>query len=312
MLEGLVDSNGILLRRDLISLGGNDRELARMVKRGEITRLRQGAYVLRDIWDSSNATERHLVLVAAVMRQYDNNVAASHTSALLLQGGPSWGQDLSNAHVTSLNGIGERAGAKVRHHRGVCRVHDISRLGHHWITTPARTALDAASLSGRDGAVCILDDFLQRGLCTLDEYDVQFRSKKEWPNSLCLHRALQLTREGSESVGETRSRLLIRDAHLPDPVLQYVVRYPSGHVAGRVDMCWPEHGLMLEFDGRIKYERLRRAGETVHDAVLREKAREDLLRELTGFAMIRLVWADLDKPTETEMRIRRLFKTSAA
>ncbi len=311
MVEHLVDSNGILLRRNALIGGVDDNALARMVKRGDITRLRQGAYVLSGIWRQSDPVNRHLLLINAVMQQYGDEVAASHTSALLLQGGPSWGQDLREAHVTSLQGIGERAGARLRHHRGTCRVNDVTRLGGHWITSPARTALDTASVLNRDAGVCVLDDFLTRGLATREQYDAQFAAKKEWPDSLSLHRALQLSRYGAESVGETRTRLACSDAHLPDPLLQFVVRYPSGEIAGRVDMCWPKYRLMLEFDGRIKYERLRRPGESVHDVVLREKAREDLLRELTGYAMLRVIWADLDHPGDLAVRARRLMTTAS-
>ncbi|GAB2760518.1 hypothetical protein GCM10027020_11180 [Nocardioides salsibiostraticola] len=311
MVEHLVDSDGILLRRNALIEGVDDNALARMAKRGDIERLRQGAYVLGDIWRQSDPVDRHLLLIKAVMQQYGDDVAASHTSALLLQGGPSWGQDLRTAHVTSLQGKGERTAARLRHHRGTCRVDDVTRLGGHWITSPARTALDTASTLKRDAAVCVLDDFLSRGLATQEQYDAQFVAKKEWPDSLSLHHTLQLSRYGAESVGETRTRLACRDAHLPEPLLQFVVRYRSGEIAGRVDMCWPQYRLMLEFDGRIKYERLRRPGESVHETVMREKAREDLLRELTGFAMLRVVWTDLDRPHELALRARRLMTTAA-
>ena len=43
----------------------------------------------------------------------------------------------------------------------------------------------------------------------------------------------------------------------------------------------------------------------MEDAVLREKEREDLLRELTGFRMLRLVWQDLDDREGTGLRLRR-------
>jgi len=57
---------------------------------------------------------------------------------------------------------------------------------------------------------------------------------------------------------------------------------------------------------------LRREGETIEAAILREKAREDLLRELTGWLMIRLIWADLDHPVATANRILRKFAQAAA
>ncbi len=43
---------------------------------------------------------------------------------------------------------------------------------------------------------------------------------------------------------------------------------------------------------------------------MREKAREDLIRELTGWTVIRLTWRDLDLPVHTADRIRRAFARS--
>lgn len=304
MIEHLVDSRGVVLRRDAIAAGFNDNWLARMVKEKELTRVRQGAYVLRQRWIDADKVARQLMLAEAVMRQYDGRpVAASHVTACMMQGAPSWGLDLTRVHLTSLVGISERNQAKVVHHRGVCRVGDVSRHAGHWITAPARTALDTASLAGRDAGVCVLDWYLHEGHTTWDELVATFHAMKEWPDTLGLYRTLQLCDRRSESVGETRLRLLIRDLGLPLPELQWGVFHPNGRLAGRVDMAWPEFGLLLEFDGLVKYRKYLRPGESVEDAVLREKAREDLLRELTGFRMIRVVWKDLDQPVAIGRRI---------
>ena len=69
--------------------------------------------------------------------------------------------------------------------------------------------------------------------------------------------------------------------------------------------------LLGEFDGKAKYHRFRRPGETIEQAVMREKQREDLLRELTGWRCIRLVWADLFTPELTAQRIRRALLRAA-
>ncbi len=39
---------------------------------------------------------------------------------------------------------------------------------------------------------------------------------------------------------------------------------------------------------------------------MREKRREDLLRRLTGWSMLRLVWADLERPAATAAIIREI------
>ena len=51
----------------------------------------------------------------------------------------------------------------------------------------------------------------------------------------------------------------------------------------------------------------------VSDVVFAEKRREDRMRELTGFKMIRLTWSDIDKdPLATAARIRRMLYGNAA
>lgn len=312
MLAELADGHGILLRPGLIAHGYDDNAIRRLRVAGEIVRLRQGAYVVSDVWDAAGPAEQHRLLSSAVIQQYGDDVALSHTSACLVQGGPDWGLDLSDAHITNLHGIGERNAARVRHHRGACRVGDITRSNGHWITSPPRTALDTASISERDPAVCVLDWFVCQGLATREEYNIVFASMKDWPDTLSLHRKLELSGGRSESVGETRTSLLCRDQRLPAPVQQFEIFYPSGLLAGRVDFAWPDHKLMLEFDGRTKYLHHRRPGESIQDAVLREKAREDLLRELSGWMMIRLIWADLDHPVHTAHRIRQAMARAAA
>jgi hypothetical protein len=99
-------------------------------------------------------------------------------------------------------------------------------------------------------------------------------------------------------------RFLFYRYGLPKPLLQYAVRDGSGLI-GNTDFGWPEHGVLGEFDGRVKYEKYLRPGETPADAVVREKLREDRMREATGYSFIRFTWADIYKPDETAERTRR-------
>ncbi|UUW88226.1 type IV toxin-antitoxin system AbiEi family antitoxin domain-containing protein [Pimelobacter simplex] len=310
MLGLIANDDGTLLRRDAIAHGADDNALLRAVRSGHLVRIRQGAYVLRGVWDSSDAVERHRLLLSAVRRQYDDRVAASHTSACIKHGGPTWGLRLESAHLTNLYGITERNQGKVVHHRGSCRVDDVTRDDAGWITTPTRTALDTASLAPQEPAVAVVDWYLASRLTTREELETAFATMKHWPDTLALHRVLQLADGRAESVGETRTRLLCRRQHLPAPVAQLEIHHPNGRLAGRIDFAWPEHGLMMEFDGMQKYHRFRRTGESIEATVVREKLREDVLRELTGWHMIRIVWSDLDHPKATAARIQRAMMLS--
>ncbi len=311
MLEHFIDSRGVVLRRDLIAVGLDDGPIKRAVRSGHLTRIRSGACCLTSVWEEADRVGKHRVMSHAVRRQYGDDVARSHASAHLELGGPDWGIDLRQVHLTNLDGIGERTQAGIVHHRGVLRVGDVTRHDRSWLTSPARTALDTAILAPRDPAVCVLNFYQQRGLASRTELAQGIEQMKEWPASVGLALKLRLSSETCESVGEQRTELMCRDQHLPMPIPQYEIFHPNGTLGGRVDFAWPWLGKMMEFDGLEKYLRLRREGETIAQCVMREKAREDLLRRLTGWQMIRIIWADLDRPGVTAAMIRQFLSMAA-
>jgi hypothetical protein len=67
---------------------------------------------------------------------------------------------------------------------------------------------------------------------------------------LTLLEALEFIRVGSESPGETRSRLVLVRAGLPEPELNKPVYGPGRLWLGRPDMRWKKHRTLLEYQGR--------------------------------------------------------------
>ncbi len=120
--------------------------------------------------------------------------------------------------------------------------------------------------------------------------------------------ALDFAEGRCESVGESRSRVLMHRAGLPAPDLQYEVRRADGSLVGRPDFRWGR--LLGEFDGRVKYGRLLRPGETPWASSSGEKRREDELRE-PGWDVVRWGWADLDDPDRLCGRILSAMHRSA-
>ena len=306
------DDEGLLLRRTAIACGLDDNWLARAVREGSLVRIRHGAYADAQQWRALDRVGRHALLSRAVMRQYDGRVALSHASAHVVRGGPDWGLPLDTVNLTSLVGRGDRRQAGVTHHRGVARVGDVSRLHGHWITSPPRTAVETAATLPMEAAVCVLDWTLHEGLATpqiLQRYAEDWM--REWPGTIGLPAAVALTDGRSESVGETRSRLLLQSLGY-DPEPQWEVFHPSGRLAGRVDLRLRAQRQMVEFDGRMKYGRLLRPGQTISDVIAAERAREVLLEELTGLRMLRLTWSDLDDPERLRARIERMSRDRRA
>jgi hypothetical protein len=310
MVFELMSPSGLLLRRDAIAAGYDDNYLARLRRSGSICRIRQGAYAPGGTWSTLDARGRHVLLSEAVMRQYPENIMLSHGSGVVRHGGPDHGLDLSSVHVTHFEGAGRRS-AGVVHHEGTSGLLDVTRVGGDWVTSPPRTVLDTAMLHGLEIGVVVADDFIRRELTSHAELWQLYSRLGRWSGALSVRLVIDLGTGKSESVGESLGWLLFRSQRLPRPLQQFEVFHPSGHLAGRTDWAWPERRLLGEFDGLGKYLRSRRQGETVAECVMREKAREDLLRELTGWKFIRLVWADLFRPELTAGRVRTALARAA-
>lgn len=301
---------GVVLRREALAAGIDDNALHRLVRGKVLVRLRHGAYAVKQVYDGADERERHLMLVEAVARLYGPDVVLSHSSAALIHGAPTWGLDLSSVHLTHFDGGGRR-GARVVHHHGSCRVGDVTRVDGRWVTSPSRTIFDTTCIAGAEAGLVLADDLLHRGLTTKDELWAGETTRQMWPNSLVMNPVLHLADPRHESVGESRCCYLFWGWGLPAPIPQYEIRDADGRLLGRADFALPEHRLIIEFDGRVKYTALRSAGESIEDVVLREKRREERIVEATGWRVIRLTWSDLEHPERTAARIRRLLRGAA-
>lgn len=114
----------------------------------------------------------------------------------------------------------------------------------------------------------------------------QILEKRRWRRGV--RRALTLLAElspWSQSVGESRMRMLMRDLRLPAPRQQYPVLTDRGWVWP--DFSWPEKGVIVEFDGIDKYRE--KGWQTLRE----EKQREEGLREKFP-RILRFLWQDLE------------------
>jgi hypothetical protein len=195
----------------------------------------------------------------------------------------------------------------VVYHRALGRSSQVRRVGEMDVLSPAWCAVGTAALSSVEAGLVTVDAAYDLDLSTEEELKAATIAMSGWPGTARLQMTMRLAQPGSESVGESRTRYLFFKQHLPRPVLQYEVRDQAGEVVGTSDFAWPDHGVLGEFDGRTKYGRLLRPGQSISDAVYGEKVREDALRELTGWSMIRFTWADLDRPGSTAARLRRML-----
>jgi hypothetical protein len=177
---------------------------------------------------------------------------------------------------------------------------------------PVRAALEYTTTANVEHSLVEIDNLLHRKLVELTELRARYAAMAQWPGTLITDLVLRLADGRSESVGETRARYLVWSQGLPAPEVNYPIHDEHGHEVARVDLAWPALGLFLEFDGKIKNQRLLKEGEDPSDVVVREKRREDMICRLTGWRCIRIVWADLYRPEITAAQIRAMFRSTAA
>ena len=110
-------------------------------------------------------------------------------------------------------------------------------------------------------------------------------------------RAAALVRPGVDSPTETRLRLLIVLAGLPEPSVNHILRRTDGSWRRRFELSFPELMLIVEYDGRHHIE--------VRDQWARDlRRREELERD--GWRLVVIIAEDLQRdPDGTLERIRR-------
>jgi hypothetical protein len=293
----------VMLRRDLIARGADPDEIARDLRSGSLVRVRRGAYTDASTWTSADLEQRHLLTARAAVAAMKPPTVLSHTSAALAHGLPVWGVDLNAVHVTRPVRASARIEAGVVHHQAALPDDHVVEIDGLLVTSPARTIADLARLAGFEPGVVTADAALHRGLVTPDELLVTANGLRDWPGSRHVARVVSFADGLSESVGESRTRVLCYRCNLPAPELQVEI-WRGGQLLGRVDLLIREWRLVIEFDGRVKYRLDGVSPARLEQVLWAEKVREDDIRG-EGYGIARVIWADLDRPAVTAARIRR-------
>jgi len=303
---------------DLRAAGYDKNAVRRMVRAGMLTRLCRGAYTDRE---PDDAPARHRLLVRAALGEMADGAVASHVSAAVLHGLPTWGLRLDRAHITLARRSGGRRDDRLYVHTAPLDPDDVVVIDGVPVTSAAPAVVDIARTAAFEPAVAVTDAALRLGErratqrpgerptpdrllepgVTGADLDAALRRATGWPGVPDARRVVAFADARSESVGESRSRVAIALAELPPPQLQWPERL--GGSTAYTDFAWPKQRTVGEFDGKIKYGRLLRPGQSPGDVVYAEKLREDAIRA-QGLEVVRWTWANLSDFADTAARVR--------
>lgn len=283
-----IDPSGLLRRSDALETGLALHEVRALYSSGGWERLARGAYVFGELLAQLDERSRHMMQILAVLPRLSENSVVSHDSAAVLHGLPLFGADLSKVHTTRhRRGGGRTTAGVVVHCSTLDDVHEVDGIR---VTTLARTIADIGRTRSLDTAVSMGDAALRGGMDFACLQDELARSQK-WKGIAHARRASNILDARSESVGESLGRIRLLQSGFTDIDLQVEIYDDQGRHVARTDFMVCSR-VVNEFDGKQKYEKYLRPGQSASDAVFTEKKREDRIRDL-GYPVVRFTWADL-------------------
>ncbi len=184
---------------------------------------------------------------------------ASHVTAARLYGMPV--PPGADEHVTVPAAIGRRRRSSL-HGLGGIVCHVDSGAGERMavrqgvpVSDPARMFTELAGLLDLIDLVVVGDTLVRRRLSTVAELrDAATTSPGH--SGRRAQSAAALVRERVDSPMETRTRLLLLFAGLPEPEVNRIVRDSDGTPLRRYDLSWPAARVVVEYDGRHHAERV--------------------------------------------------------
>ncbi|MDH6278893.1 hypothetical protein [Prescottella agglutinans] len=297
----------VLRRRDALARGYTDGELRATCRTGGLRRLRPGTYLSDDAFAALDAAGLHRELIRATLPGVSADAVVSHQSAAVLHGLPVWALPLDRVHVTRDRSGGGKRTRHLHSHRAPLPAADVVRCDGIAVTSVARTVADLCRTVPFEAAVVVGDAGLHAAKLPATAVVDALSYAEGRPGHPAARRALGFLDGRSESVGESRSRVALAALGYDLPELQASLLDADGRFLGRVDFLFADAGVVGEFDGKIKYGKYLREGQSPGDAVFAEKQREDSMRDM-GWEVARWTWHDLSNPTVIDARVRRALR----
>lgn len=292
---------------ELTLAGLGPRILTAGVKCGLLYRVRHGVYIKMDVWREKLPSQRDMLRLAAHFKATGGTSVYSHLSAARLLGLYIWNAGPA-IHVTapsSLSSTSAVAGITVHRRSVVHALHkkiNHRQIGPVLVTNLEQTIVDCARTEHFVTAVIIGDSGLHRG-ASLDIMHQLLNALPGRRGVRAARKVLAALSTASESVGETRLRLVVAEMDVPKP--EYQVWLQAAGNSYRVDGAWRDIKLALEFDGKTKYFAYKRTDEAIYE----ERQRERELME-AGWTFLRVEWKDLGNPELLRLRIIASMETA--
>ncbi|MEU4208212.1 hypothetical protein [Rothia terrae] len=270
--------------QELLERGHSTRSIKNRADAGELVTLCRGGYCERHLWEGANPKEKAILNAVATHKTLSEKVVFSHETAAVVQGLATLDVP-RETHIVGRRIHGEKQGLR-RHYHDAFQGKSTPIAGTPMLALPpGLTVLSCATSQSVQSALVTAESAVYSAGVPYDDLrTVLLESKGRGCRTA--RRVGQLMSPLWESAGETLVRFALLDEALPELVQQYEIS-----VAGRiyrVDFALPELGIIIEFDGALKYTDYGPADQMI----LRERQREKDLQN-AGWYVIRVGWGDV-------------------
>lgn len=206
-------------------------------------RIFTGTYV------EARVPDHPLVSAQAALLLHPPGAWASHSTAARILGVPVPGDP--DTHVSVRRAGDRRHIAGIRPHVGTPR--EVEVHGGIRVSGPHQLFLELACVLPLVDLVVAGDALVRLGRTTPGRL-VEACKASRGRHSVTALRAARYVRADVDSPMETRLRMLLVLAGLPEPEINVRVRDRDGRVLRRYDLCYPSVRLIVEYDGRQHVE----------------------------------------------------------
>lgn len=292
----VTDAYGLVRAEDAARSGSSRRALQYGATSGALRRLHRGVYATTD------APPEQLAIRAAMTHLGPESVAVIGSAAIVhgLAGLPqTWTPQLAVPP-----GLERRQRDGMEIHVWDLDESDVDCIDGIRVTTMVRTLADVCRTLPDAQSVALVDSALHLRLVRPEQLLQVRATMTRRRNCVAGRRRLDLAREGAQSPGETRIRLLATQAGLPPDELQVPVRDRQGRLLGYADLGYRLAGgwLLVEFDGRSVHE--------LPQAVLDDRHRQNAILAQAGNVMIRFAWEDTYSVDAVDRALRPILVSS--
>jgi very-short-patch-repair endonuclease len=239
--EPTLDARRPFTRDDAVRAGIDPK----ILRTSRFRRIFRGVYISGDVPDSVQ------VRAEAAFVIHPPEAFVSHTTAAQLWGLPVPTDPL--VHVTVADPRWRRYRPGIRNHvrTGPASVRTLRGIR---VSRPFQMFVELASILSLVDLVVVGDALVKLFDCPAERLVEHCRESEDQHATAAL-RAARYVREEVDSPMETRLRMLIVLAGLPEPDVNHKIRDEDGRVLRRFDLSYPALRLIVEYDGRQHIER---------------------------------------------------------